>query len=64
MPAMVPSAVATLDATMAMNSELRAASSISSSCTRTSYQRSVKPTHSALRRESLKEKTTTTASGM
>src|SRR5512142_542331 len=60
---MVPSTVAAQLDTTAMNSELPNAPSMSWSCSSTSYQCQVKPTHSALRRESLNEYTTTIASG-
>ena len=50
-------------ATSAISSELPAASSISLFCASLRYQSSVKPTHSALRRESLNEYTTTITSG-
>src|SRR5262245_61949478 len=63
MPAMVPSTVARLEATIAMNSELRAALSISVFEKSLRYQSSVKPTHSALSFESLKLNATTTPSG-
>ena len=63
MPAIVPRTVATLLATKAISRELRAASSMAWSCHSRSYQSTVKPTHSAFKRESLKENSTTTASG-
>ena len=47
-----------------MMSELGAAFSISSLAKSLRYQSSVKPTHSALSFESLKQNRTTTASGM
>jgi hypothetical protein len=62
-PAIVPSTVASVAAVRAMSSELAAAPSICSSANSVAYQRVVKPTHSALSSESLKEKRTTTASG-
>jgi hypothetical protein len=55
--------VAIVAAVRAMNSELAAARSISASSNSVPYQRVVKPTHSALSRESLNEKRTTTARG-
>jgi hypothetical protein len=49
--------------TTAMIREFSAARSISASLKSTRYQSSVNPTHSAFSRESLKENSTTTASG-
>src|SRR5512143_2607456 len=63
MPAMVPSTVAISAAVSAIRTELRAAASIASSSASLRYQSSVKPTHSAERRESLNENSTTIASG-
>src|SRR5512146_998230 len=62
-PAIVPSSVAVRLEVSAMNSEFLAASSISSSFSSTWYQCQVNPTHSAFRRESLNEYTTTMVSG-
>jgi hypothetical protein len=54
-PAMVPSTVETRLVTKPMMSELAAAVCISSFWASLRYQSSVKPTHSALSRESLNE---------
>jgi hypothetical protein len=60
---MVPSMVEAALATSAIIRELPAARSISSLWNSLRYQSSVKPTHSALSCESLKEYTTTMISG-
>src|SRR5258706_10223589 len=62
-PAIVPNVVATSEVTSAISSELPAAVSIASLCISLAYHAVVKATHSALIFESLKENTTTTASG-
>ena len=61
---MAPSTVEMAAESSAIKSELAAAPSMSSSWNSFVYQRVVKPTHSALSTESLKENSTTTASGM